>query len=736
MRIDAAQLLELLTRNEDCLGAVFCSYTFDPVFFEDRVLAGVLRLVSDPIEHAERFSFEARRQLQRVPVACIVDRHARRAGRRLPYDLLEVHQRTFHPKLSLVLYGAFAVLQVGSGNLTPSGWGENAELFFTRELRYDSPSDVSALQSAATFIRRCAAMARTRGTQLDAVLAELDRRLTHTATNSADQAPFTLLHAEDGAGILSQFLGLIPAGAKVQRIGVLVPFYETDDGADGDEAEMFSVLNALADRAPGAVLDIGLRWEAQDDAAPKRLAAELTTKDRFFLQLPSLPQAGAATKPRLRVWRSLGATERVVKLAAEDGLVRHVEREEFEARCGDEPWCFRLLKAPVAQGPGGLVASLSHRVPGLRLWLHPGRALPPGTRPGQVVVRRPLHAKLLTITYKQGQKVRTLALVGSPNATRKALLLTAELANVELAIAFLLDGEHGIDGFCEDLVLVPRELLTLVAPTYPTARPDFSLLIRSAEYDAAERCLVVEWDQQSDLLVPPLPAWRLTYAGEVLEKGTTPPYGTTRRYAPFDLRPDRAELELHFGEESWAVQILVKDLSQLPADKELATLSLREMLALLGGRMTRERLLNVRREKGVAGTEAVLEQIFGEDFNCADVFRAWRRLHQDLSEAVTVHEFDLVLRGRLGVLAVWAALKLAVKTGGLPAGEVWLYGAELAKMLSELPHEVSPAGVAKRELADAVTTQLHADLQTLLPAGRPGWVTPVIKFYGLTDAHS
>ena len=157
MKIDARRLVDqVLAADEPCLGAVFCTYTFDPAYFEDQVLRALLRLGGDPEEDAARYHEEARAALRETPVACFVDASVRHGGRRLPYDLHLVRARTFHPKVVLVLYEATATLAVGSGNVTRPGFERNAELFFNRSLRYDIPVDAEMLRAIDRFLGACA----------------------------------------------------------------------------------------------------------------------------------------------------------------------------------------------------------------------------------------------------------------------------------------------------------------------------------------------------------------------------------------------------------------------------------------------------------------------------------------------------------------------------------------------------------------------------------------------------
>src|SRR5579862_1097214 len=126
-----------------CHGAVFLTYTFDARFFEEEVLAALLPLREDPTEATRRFVDEGRRKLVETPVLVIADPGMLRGGQRLPYDLLRSDAaRLFHPKLALLLYSAGARMVVGSGNLTPGGYGDNAELSAVLSLDYVHDSEL------------------------------------------------------------------------------------------------------------------------------------------------------------------------------------------------------------------------------------------------------------------------------------------------------------------------------------------------------------------------------------------------------------------------------------------------------------------------------------------------------------------------------------------------------------------------------------------------------------------
>jgi hypothetical protein len=140
-----------------CLGAIFLTYTFDAVFFEEQLLAALLSLREDPVEATQRFLDEGRRRLMELPVVVITDPGMISGSKRMPYDLLRANPaRTFHPKLALLLFSSGARLVVGSGNLTQGGFGDNAELSALLDLDYTH--DSALLHEVLAFIQGCGAV--------------------------------------------------------------------------------------------------------------------------------------------------------------------------------------------------------------------------------------------------------------------------------------------------------------------------------------------------------------------------------------------------------------------------------------------------------------------------------------------------------------------------------------------------------------------------------------------------
>lgn len=717
MKVGSARAADRLVVEGKCLGAIFTSYTFDPLFFEETILRSVLRLQSDPVEQQTRFLDEARAALIETPVACIVDASMRTPGKRMPYDLLEVAARTFHPKVALLVFDTFARVHVGSGNLTRGGYGDNAELFVTVDLAYDDPASATVLRALDAFFDEIVRLARTSGTQLNLVRAELGRRIVETS--SADAAPLAVLHTEGATPILEQFLRLVPADARITRIGVLAPFFERDDATTG--AEMHSVLGRLATSrtSKDLILDIGVSWDdASAVAKPEGAArsfeeavgaiwARTELSDGDEEQVVHFTLDGLSAQ-QLRIRDTRGVARRLPRAVLEEAL------ENGKAWPAPRPRIF----APAALIEG--VADLAE----LRPWLYPTWTLDEGRR-----VHRPLHAKLLLVSFTRRGKAQTLALVGSPNASKRALLLTSgEGANVELALALLLDGEVTLPEVATPLVACDASGIDWAERSFPELLPNLAMCIESTSYDPKGRSLTIEWASPSPY---PLGTWSLRYDGEHLAAGTGVPDAVTI-VQPFDLAASTSEVELSTASGSFFVPILVTDLVALPSSTTGPSLSLAELLLLLSRRITVERLDTVRAASKASGDAGALAELFGEGFAPTDVFKAWWASARDLAEpGRSLASFRRLLEGPTGLAGTWSALRDAAEKGDeVRREEGWFYGAELLRTLEriELPEDASTA--EKRACLALFTTKLREALSSFAPFGAI-WVNRVAQFYGV-----
>lgn len=725
MRLETRRLLEqLITPRQACIGAVFCSYTFDPAYFEEQVLRTLLALSSDPDEDGTRYHAEARAALRDTPVACFVDASVRQGGRRLPYDLHLVRKRTFHPKVTLVLYETEARVAVGSGNLTRPGHERNVELFFTRVLRYDDPVAVVMLRQLDAFFGACLSLAASDGTQLQAARQALAARIAGSPEPAASAPRDASFISTFESSALRSLAEALPAQATLRRVGVLSPFFERDDLAIADEREgltsVLSELLALRRHPPGEApaLELGVPWEDAPLAPP---AAAV---------LPALA-------PGLWAWRrareSLGGDEPVAQVAyirvekitgkqvfAVDAGERsqRLDRAEFEAALADHQlW---PVAPPKVHAPARILQRVAKEHQ-LQLWLQPTATLAGDGRP----LLRPLHAKLFLITVEHRGQTSTYALVGSANASRAALERpVAEGGNVEAGVLMRFDGEVRLRDLLPSLVASSLGDVQLEERPAPESELDLSAWIEDAVHDAEARTLTIVWASAGP---KGLSAWQLSYLGRAVASGAGPATEPTL-VTDFDLSPASAELALLASDRCWMIPIRVADLAQLPIQAGLPAPDLRALLAMLGRRVGSERLATLWQQRGPSGVAAILESLFGDGFGPHDVFKAWWGLRQEIEDSTTVASLRHRLVGPTGARTVWKRLCEVPETE-LARDEVWLYGSELMRELRQANLADGPDRPARAELLAALVTELCADLAQREPPGDAAWLDDVRAFY-------
>lgn len=722
MKLDQQLLVDQgLASNDLCLGAAFCTYTFDPVFFEETVLRAVLELECDPSEDALRFHEEARAALQEIPIAVIIDGSVQAGGRRLPYDVHLVRNRTYHPKVYLVLYESEARLAVGSGNLTRSGIEQNTELFFVRALRYDQPAHARMLRDAAEFLRRSQKRSHTEGTQLSMLLKTLENRIG--ATEIDEDAPVDASFVSSfGAGLIAQIHSALPERATITRIGVLAPFYEQDDAHAADSAEgldsVLADLCALRATAKEFEVDVAVPWDDSPVAPPEHIdpvsfdadqlwAWRKREQDRDFVEYLSIFEA---TTNRVRARDASGAVKHL-----DPALVDKAVRER----------ALWPVKTPTVWAPKKILHALSRSF-AVQLWLHPTAQLAP------TLQRRPLHAKLFTITTRERAKTFTYVLMGSANASRSALgRAVKERGNVEAGVLMRFDDEVRLRELLPSLVAYRLDAVSLLERPAIERGADLSTWIREVVHDAARRTLEVEW---SDRGPAPLDRWEIRYCDRVILHGEGAP--TERSIATeFDLAAASAEVHFRVGDREWPVPIRVLDLAALPVNPVLATLGLRELLAVLGRRIGHEQLTTVHHARGRAGVDTVLEALFGDGFGPTDVFKAWWGIAEDLRRSSTIAAFRTKLHGPLGARRVWEQL-LAQSDAALSRDEVWFYGCELLRELRAITWPEGADRDDKRALLNEFVEGVRNELVALTPPRtKHAWIDAVAKFYEIGGDH-
>ncbi len=615
-------------------------------------------------------------------------------------------------------------MAVGSGNLTRGGYGDNTELFFVRDLRYEVPDDAAFLGEVLAFVEQCAALARQPSRQLGLLLNEVRRRIATTPPATQRSVLFVDSFTQP---VLDQLLALVPDKVRVNRAGVLAPFFETDDAQAQDLDELSSVLGRLTAvrRADDFGVDVGVVWEGSlpDHGAGGQLAS-LSDGIGRLLALATRDEEG---RPSMRYLTLRSVSSRQVEFQDAHGEVRRMKLSEAES--ARSSGALRTVPSIVACAPAQTMELLAQDA-NLSVWLHPAWRFEEG-KPGN----RPLHAKLVVLDVSQRDKHWSLVLVGSPNPSRRAMLRrVADGGNVECAVVFRADESLRLVDLCPELVWVDRSLLRFRERDYPAGEANLALWVERAVHDPAARSLVVTW---CDTGPAPLGTWTLRYGSRVLASGDGVPVAPLT-VLDFDLRGDVCELTFEARGGRFAVPIVVSDLAQLPASPELASLGLRELLALLGQRIGGERLGVLRASRGPEGMTRVLDALFVEGFAPTDVFRACWLVSEQLAEpGLSVVGFQLRLAGATGLRALWKAMLAAVgslegadRADRVSRDEAWFYGSELLRTLGTLSLPEEPTRADKQALVTTLQQEIRDDLAPLAPdAARGEWVRRLVSFY-------
>jgi hypothetical protein len=675
-----------------CLGAVFMTYTFDARFFEETILAALLPIESDPDEAPAAFLDEGRRCLQRVPVIVVADPGMLRGGQRFPYDLIRAGaERTFHSKLALCLFANAARLCVGSGNLTPGGYGGNAEL--SAALSLDYQRDAALLARVLEFVERCGA----RGEAWTRLLAELRARLP-VGEATASSGPALLDSLTDGP-LLEAFLRRLPPSARIDRIGVLAPFHQ-EDGAAPESAVLDRLVQATEGRRSREfVLDVGLSWEG-NAVAPVRSPIPQFDSHEGELWGWLEGDAGRETASWVVVGAATGRVRAIDdgRAAAERG-VRDLER----ARAAGRTWPAGPIEA---RGPTRLIDRVAARVD-TRLWLHPEVQRSEGR-----VYRQPLHGKLIAITVAERRRRTTHLLVGSPNATAAALLHPH--GNVECALHLVAPGALNLGHLCPALVPVPRTQVELAGSAFVAPPPSPARWVEDAVFDAARGELRVLWARNARevLLTYPRPD-----APVQLLRGR--PAAETR-FEGFTLHRACCELEIRALETGGTarVPLRVENVVALPVEGLPAELNLEELVLLYAGRYSASGLAARRQAAGDAVTDGTgAESLFGDSLSPREIFRALLALGADLGDQSTsLSAFHVAIDGPFGVRRLADRILDAPETGRLTRSEAWIYGQELVRLLRSTPFDRDPVGPQKKAVLQALVQDVRARLVELAPS--------------------
>lgn len=139
-----ARLWDVFEPNVDPERAYFCTYGFDPRFFEAELLPALLpnSVSLDRAAGSESAYLNAAdTALQRHDIGVFYDHLFEGQGPELFYGSwpVDVRPRAFHAKLMLLDYGDFVRAVISSANLTAAAWTTNLELFLVEDLERGTP---------------------------------------------------------------------------------------------------------------------------------------------------------------------------------------------------------------------------------------------------------------------------------------------------------------------------------------------------------------------------------------------------------------------------------------------------------------------------------------------------------------------------------------------------------------------------------------------------------------------
>ncbi len=699
-----------------CLGALFTSFSFDPAFFEEHVLRTVLSLSSDPEQNPYGYYEEAKSVLQKTPVVAIVDARQRQAGRRLPFDLLQVSATVFHPKLTLLLYEKFARVMIGSGNITKSGYCTNAELFIRKDLYYSEKADAVLLHACNDFIERISPMVREEGSQFKLFKDELKPLLPkkNATTIATDMA---MLDSTLDP-IMDQIKLLLPNNAVIHRIGMMAPFLEQDDSTGRNEQSVFKELAPYL--AKDAVLDVGLAWDKF-----------LTEPDSTNTNETDILENGIGS-----LWTSkciyensdeqyfdhltiTGLTKSNIKYIGWDGK-NH--RKPLKRIIGDikQGYLWKQQK-PEVKAPKNSLKDADAMF-SLRIFLYPAIKLDkPDTN-----IRQPLHAKLMVISYTAANRRESLVVIGSPNMSRRALLMKAApgKGNVELAVAFRISKDISIIDFSEHLTYVPKDAIEICEQEFNNGLRNYALTIESAIFNPELKILTITWSSSASDLTD----WKITYVGQTLIESRSPP-DQSILINDFILKLDSAELYLCVTAGKFCVDILVTDLIALPPLEYNHTLKLEDLLRLHQHYIGEERILQIAKERQHQAMENITTPASSDArYTATAIFKSWWNIASKLkNEDLSLQGLKLEIHGEFGVKTLWKLIQNE-EDKDMSKLQIWFYGAELLRELRKIEFQDDRKN---KELND-FCSKLHDDLHRLRQGAdmtRP-WVKTIFKFYG------
>lgn len=218
------RMWDVIRLGHEPRAALFCTYGFDPGFFESEILQALfsLSLGLDRESGSTNSYLNATDSvLQRTPVGVFYDHLLGERANELAYDpwRVDVAPRAFHPKLTLLDYGDTIRVMISSANLSRAAWSNLLELFVFEELKPGEPHPWSA-----GLRRFCERLMGHVPERQQWKLAEITGGLQRVP-QTADESP--VRSSWDGRLIDALCDGIDVA----KRLDAVTPFFE---GADGE----------------------------------------------------------------------------------------------------------------------------------------------------------------------------------------------------------------------------------------------------------------------------------------------------------------------------------------------------------------------------------------------------------------------------------------------------------------------------------------------------------------------
>ncbi|MFG3577828.1 phospholipase D-like domain-containing protein [Micromonospora chersina] len=235
------------------LAALFCTFRFEPGFFEQEILPALFDLPLHQAPAVRRLQLEDALRPLAGQVAVYYDRGALVVGdgtacldvRRIPVQLTRGY---FHPKNAFILVededtGERALVALtASANLTQAGWWENVECFHLDEIPEGGRSRTAG--DIRRFLRRVRSLAKHLGPHdaLDQVNDFLStvQPITQRSTNQVLHPHFIVTGSRSGASLVDQLDDIAGKWLRGADLEVISPYL--------DDADASAPLAALLDR--------------------------------------------------------------------------------------------------------------------------------------------------------------------------------------------------------------------------------------------------------------------------------------------------------------------------------------------------------------------------------------------------------------------------------------------------------------------------------------------------------